>query len=113
MYYLNSDGTPDTTQQSTEAFCQCDQCRRKRKRKPCYNWFSWTNIVIFVIIICIMISLTCKDTKFMNDIYTSTAPYNPFSSSSSPPQPSSGKIASSPAPATISSTSDEFADALF
>lgn len=112
MYYLNSDGTPDTTQQSTEAFCQCDQCRRKRKRKPCYNWFSLTNIVIFVIIIGILISLTCKDTKFMNDIYTSTASYNPFSSSSSqPPQPSSGKIASS-SPATIN-VADEFADALF
>lgn len=110
MYYLNSDGTPDTTQQSTEAFCQCDQCRRKRKRKPCYNWFSWTNIVIFVIIIGILISLTCKDTKFMNDIYTSTASYNPFSSSSPPPQPSSAKITSSPATINVA---DEFADALF
>ena len=107
MYYLNSDGTPDTTQDNTEAFCQCEQCRRKRKRSPCYNWFSWTNITIFVLLLCIMISLTCKDTKFMNDIYTSTAPYNPFSSSSSP-QPA--KIA--PPPATIN-VADEFADALF
>ena len=108
MYYLNSDGTPDTTQDNTEAFCQCEQCRRKRKRSPCYNWFSWTNITIFVLLLCIMISLTCKDTKLMNDIYTSTAPYNPFSSSS--PQPA--KIASTPPPAPIN-VADEFADALF
>lgn len=60
-----------------------------------------------------MISLTCKDTKFMKDIYNTTDSYNPFSSSS-PPQPSSAKIASPPAPPTsISSASDEFADALF
>lgn len=110
MYYLNSDGTPDTTQQSTEAFCDCQQCRRKRKRSPCYNWFSLTNIVIFVIIIGIMISLMCKDTKFMNDMYNTTDSYNPFSSSSPPPQPSSAKITSSPATINVA---DEFADALF
>ncbi len=111
MYYLNSDGTPDLTQQNTEeVYCQCDQCRRKRRKPTCYNWFSWTNITIFVVLLCIIISLTCKDTKFMNDMYNNVSAYNPLSSSSTSPQPV--KIASTPPSAPIN-VADEFADALF
>ena len=112
MYYLNSDGTPDKTQENTEAFCQCDQCRRKRKRKPCYKWFSWTNIFILVILVGIIISLTCNNTKFMNDMYASTSPYNPFASSPSSSSPSSTSSTTKSLPPPVN-VADDFAEALF
>lgn len=64
MYLLNSDGTTDSSNKVTESFCHCELCRRKRKPKPCYNWFSWTNIIIFVLLIGIILSFIVKSSHF-------------------------------------------------
>jgi hypothetical protein len=64
MYFLNSDGTPDASNKVTESYCHCEMCRRKRKPKPCYNWFSWTNIIIFALLIGIILSFTVKSEQF-------------------------------------------------
>ena len=34
------------------------------KPKPCYNWFSWTNIIIFALLIGIILSFTVKSEQF-------------------------------------------------
>lgn len=93
MYFLNSDGSKDTTNtpNTSESFCQCQICRRKRKPQRSYrHWFSWTNIIILIVIIGIVISLTCKMPesfdkmrmrflmdKLENDYETPTAPSQP------------------------------------
>lgn len=49
MYYLNDDGSLDTTMTSESFNCNCDLCRRKRKRVKPYDWFCWNNIMFLVI----------------------------------------------------------------
>ena len=71
MYFLNSDGSKDTanTPTTSESFCQCQTCRRKRKPQRSYHhWFSWTNIIILIVIIGIIISLTCKMPESFDNI---------------------------------------------
>ena len=71
MYYLNSDGTLDTSGLETTASpavndsastdnysrCDCDLCLRKRKKK-CYKWFSWINIALFLAVLFVIFMLT-------------------------------------------------------
>lgn len=51
MYYLHDDGSLDTTMTSESFNCDCDLCRRKRKRVKPYIWFCWNNILFLVIIV--------------------------------------------------------------
>ena len=48
MYYLNADGTPDSEVYAAE-ICNCNSCLKKKKK--CHTWFTWTNIIIILILI--------------------------------------------------------------
>jgi hypothetical protein len=88
MYYLNSDGSPDTTVVDEFRSCHCDSCKKKRKRKQ--SWFTYTNIFLLIILIVGIIIMTV-DSKQLARLFD-------FSSY--------GKsIASTPVTATTSSSS--------
>lgn len=78
MYYLNSDGSLDKTTlisdipaESTVSAsltndgaddnyrgCNCNICSRKRKKRSIYpRWLSWTNIIIFLLLIGVIIMI--------------------------------------------------------
>jgi len=83
MYYLNSDGSMDKTTLlsdiPTESAvtsnsspstaddyrgCNCNICSRKRKKRSMYpRWFSWINIIIFLLLVGVTVMISCSGNK--------------------------------------------------
>ena len=73
MYYLNSDGTLDTSSNTDiENFskCNCNTCLQKRKSSYKNKWFSWTNIILILIFIGIIL-FACNIEKICLYFYSS------------------------------------------
>lgn len=86
MYYLNSDGSPDTTVVDEFRSCYCDSCKKKRKRKQ-YSWFSYTNILLFIILIVGIVVMTV-DSKQLSRLFDFSS-YGKATTASSEPTASS------------------------
>jgi hypothetical protein len=94
MYYLNSDGSPDTTVVDEFRSCYCDSCKKKRKRKQ-YSWFSYTNILLFIILIVGIVVMTV-DSKQLSRLFdfSSYGKATTTTSTLSEPTTSSGDVTS-------------------
>lgn len=95
MYYLNDDGSLDTTMTSESFNCNCDLCRRKRKRVKPYDWFCWNNILFLVIMVVavLLIYKTNIVAYFKNLIGSSNIDLTTSSSKNDFPSPTSGTAA--------------------
>jgi hypothetical protein len=104
MYYLNSDGSLDkttllsdipaesavTTNSSSSTAddyrgCNCNICSRKRKKRSIYpRWFSWINIIIFLLLVGVIVMISCSGNKIFT-LFSGSSSNNTVSNFSEKP----------------------------
>jgi hypothetical protein len=101
MYYLNSDGTLDTSITEIENYnkCNCNMCLQKRKSSS-KKWFPWTSIILISIFIVIVL-VSCNIEKILAYFYNCSS-----SSSTSSPSSYSESTTTTTTTTTPSSSSD-------
>lgn len=97
MYYLNDDGSLDTTMTSESFNCNCDLCRRKRKRVKPYDWFCWNNIMFLLIMfVALLLIYKTNIVTYVKNLLGTNIDLTSSSASSSKndfPSPTSGTAA--------------------